>query len=112
YVVEDPNPFIVPGGADAASLINTRNGERQGQAPRVLDIRDPYATITAQGSRGALVAAFLAKHYGGNYTGPGHDLRGQTGTVTTVDHHALVTAHMLNMKGSDRRDSAITEPAR
>lgn len=112
YVVEDPNPFIVPGGADAAGLINTRNGERQGQAPRVLDIRDPYATITAQGSQGALVAAFLAKHYGGNYTGPGHDLRGQTGTVTTVDHHALVTAHMLNMKGSDRRDSAITEPAR
>ena len=49
----------------APTLINTRNGERIGQAPRVRDIQQPFPTVTAQGSQGALVAAFLAKHHGG-----------------------------------------------
>jgi DNA (cytosine-5)-methyltransferase 1 len=65
-------------GLVAPTLINTRNGERHGkhgeQAPRVLDIRQPYPTITALGSQGALVAAFLAKHNGND---TGHDATGQ-----------------------------------
>jgi DNA (cytosine-5)-methyltransferase 1 len=77
----------------APVLINTRNGERQGQAPRVFDIRAPYPTITAQGSQGGLVTAFLARHFGRRGT-PGNDLRGPIGTITARDHTSLVTAQL------------------
>ncbi|EMR3366401.1 DNA cytosine methyltransferase [Klebsiella aerogenes] len=57
---------------------------------------EPSATITAGGGgKSQLVSAFLAKHYGGNYTGPGVGLDEPTHAVTTVDHHAVVAAHLM-----------------
>ncbi|TNJ79455.1 DNA cytosine methyltransferase [Klebsiella quasipneumoniae subsp. similipneumoniae] len=57
---------------------------------------EPSATITAGGGgKSQLVSAFLAKHYGGNYTGPGVGLNEPTHSVTTVDHHAVVAAHLM-----------------
>ncbi len=56
----------------------------------------PSATITAGGGgKSQFVSAFLAKHYGGNYTGPGVGLDEPTHAVTTVDHHAVVAAHLM-----------------
>lgn len=103
YVIEAKQPFIVAVNDELVvpSLINTRNGERPGQEPRTRDIRRPYATVTAQGSQGALVAAFLAKHFGGNET-PGWPLQRAMSTVTARDHHALVTAFMLKYYGTDQ----------
>lgn len=92
----------------APSLINTRNGEREGQAPRVRDIERPYATITAEGSQGALVAAFMARHYGG-HENDGADLRIPFHTVTAKDHHALVAAFLLKYYGTDQ-DPRLEQP--
>lgn len=91
----------------APTLINTRNGERDGQAPRTRDILEPYATTTAQGSQGAMVAAFLAKHYTGVV---GSDLRKPTPTITATDHNALVTSHLLKLKGTSSDGQPVTEP--
>ncbi|WP_017941681.1 DNA cytosine methyltransferase [Thioalkalivibrio sp. ALE6] len=93
------------------TMIQTGYGERPGQAPRVPGLDKPLGTVVAGGSKHALVAAFLAKHYGGNYSGPGVGMTEPTGTVTTQDHHALVSAHVLNMKGSDRRMRSAEAPA-
>jgi DNA (cytosine-5)-methyltransferase 1 len=82
------------------TLINTRNGERDGQAPRVRDVGEPYPTITAQGSQGALVAAFLAKHYGGHET-PGSSPAAPLDTITATDHHALVASHLVKLRGTN-----------
>ena len=131
YVIQDPHPFIIgidnqSSGAGASwssaeplrtittenrfalvapTLINTRNGERHGihgeQAPRVHDIRAPYPTVTAQGSQGALVTAFLAKHYGG-HSSPGATLHRPLSTITTQDHHHLVYAFLLKYYGTDQ----------
>lgn len=92
----------------APTLINTRNGEREGQAPRVYDIQKPYPTVTAQGSQGALVAAFLARHYGG-HENDGSDLRIPMHTVTAKDHHSLVAAFLLKYYGTDQ-DPKLREP--
>lgn len=133
YVLDAAEPFIVGVGGrmgqsaeravdrpyqtitakgDAAlvvpTLINTRNGERDGQAPRVRDIAQPYATVTAKGSQGALVAAFLAKHYGGHET-PGSQMTLPMDTVTVTDHHALVAAHVVKHYGG-RVGSSLEEP--
>jgi DNA (cytosine-5)-methyltransferase 1 len=96
------DPFIV--GGRAATLIGLGFGERDGQAPRVRDIRDPLGTIVAGGVKQGLVAAFLARHFGGAGTA-GSDLREPTRTVTTQDHHALVT---VGLDGVPDRSERVT----
>ena len=87
------------------SLVTTGYGERPGQAPRCMDIQKPLTTVIAGGRGGNgnnkhnLVAAFLAKHYGGHES-PGGSLRKGISTITTQDHHHLVLSHMLKLRGT------------
>lgn len=103
YPITDPVRTVHSGGNNfaliAPTLINTRNGEREGQAPRVRSILDPCPTVTAAGSQGAIVAAFLAKHNGG-HEATGTRLDERMHTVTARDHHALVTSHLVKLKGT------------
>lgn len=85
----------------APTLVQTGYGERVGQAPRSLDLHAPLPTVVACLAPHALVAAFLAKHYGGNET-PGTALSRPIDTITTQDHHALVTASLAPER--DHRD--------
>ncbi|MFI0474578.1 DNA cytosine methyltransferase, partial [Halomonas sp. HMF6819] len=91
----------------APTLVQTGYGERDGQAPRCLDLQKPLGTVVAGGSKHALVAAFLAKHYTGVV---GADLRQPLPTVTTTDHDAVVSAFMINMKGSQRSAIDARQP--
>lgn len=95
----------------APSLVQTGYGERPGQTPRALDIHTPLGTSVAGGVKHALVAAFLAKHYGGPRESTGLPLAGPMATVTTQDHHALVAAHMLKLKGTCLDGQPMTAPA-
>ncbi len=76
------------------TLVQTGYGERPGQAPRSLDLHAPLGTVVGGGQKHALCAAFLAKHYGGNET-PGTPMGRPIDTITTQDHHALVTSHLM-----------------
>lgn len=134
YVVNNPRPFIVPithTGGDrvhsideplrtvttaqrgefaliAPSIINTRNGEREGQAPRVRDIQQPLPTVTAIGSQGALVAAFLAQHNSersGYKPGRSADLPLSTIT-TTGGQQQLVSAFLARHYGGHENDGS------
>lgn len=72
---------------------------------------EPNGTVTADGGgKSQLVSAFLAKHFGGNYTGPGADLAEPAHTITTVDHHALVTSNLIKFRGSCKDGQPVTEP--
>lgn len=72
---------------------------------------EPRATITAGGGgKSQLVSAFLAKHYGGNYTGPGVGLDEPAHSVTTVDHHAVVASHLVKLRGTCRDGQRAEEP--
>lgn len=97
----------------APTLIQAGYGERQGQAPRCLDIQSPLGVVTAGGIKHALSCAYLMQANGGFNTTPGHDLQKPMSTVTnTGSQQQLVTAHMLamgqNAVGHDMRDSAQT----
>ena len=77
----------------------------------VMPADEPLRTITAQPKGGGLAvvsAACVAKHYGGVV---GHGMRQPLGTVTTVDHHSLVTANMIKMRGQNV-GSPADEPLR
>lgn len=97
---DEPSATITAGGGGKSqlvmpTLIQMGYGERPGQEPRVLQLDNPLGTVTAGGNKFATVSAFLAKHYGGNYTGPGVGLDEPAHSVTTVDHHAVVAAHLM-----------------
>jgi DNA (cytosine-5)-methyltransferase 1 len=133
YVLEAARPFIVPiqnagwgdrprdidkpaptvtggtkGGTFALAvptLVQTGYGERAGQAPRVPGLHKPLGTAV-DGQKHALVAAFLAKHYGGVV---GSGLPQPIGTVTSVDHHSLVTSHLAKLRGTSH-SASTAEP--
>lgn len=66
------------------------------QQPRAPGLDKPLGTAVAGGVKHAVVSAFLAKHYGG-VVGTGVDV--PTGTVTTTDHHSVVTAQLVGCGG-------------
>lgn len=86
------------------TLIQTGYGEREGQAPRVPGLHKPLGTLMAQGQKHGLVAAFLAKHYGGVV---GQPMDKTIGTVTAKDHHSLVQAFLLKYYGSDQNPQML-----
>ncbi|OCJ44195.1 DNA cytosine methyltransferase [Serratia sp. 14-2641] len=80
-----------------APVITRQFGNSVGHA-----VDEPNGTITAGGGgKSQLVAAFMAKHFGGNYTGPGSDLAEPLHTVTTTDHNSLVTSNLIKMRGTN-----------
>lgn len=97
---DEPSATITAGGGGKSQLVTSTliqmgYGERPGQEPRVLRLDNPLGTVTAGGNKFATVSAFLAKHYGGNYAGPGVSMDEPAHSVTAVDHHAVVAAHLM-----------------
>lgn len=103
-----PLGTITAGGnkfAVAAAFISRQFGASVGHAAD-----DPLGTITpGGGGKSQLVAAFLAKHYGGNYTSPGASINEPLPTITSIDHNALVSSHLVKMKGNNIGQS-VDEP--
>ncbi|MND84721.1 C-5 cytosine-specific DNA methylase [compost metagenome] len=114
--VDEPSATITAGGGGKSqlvtpTLIQMGYGERPGQEPRVLQLNNPLGTITAGGNKFATVSAFLAKHYGGNYKGAGVGMDEPMHSVTTVDHHAAVTSHLVMLRGTCRDGRVVDAPA-
>jgi DNA (cytosine-5)-methyltransferase 1 len=91
----------------ASTLVQVGYGERDGQAPRALDIQKPLGTVVSGASKVGLVSAFLAKHYTGVVGTP---LEQPIGTVTTADHHSLVAASLTKFYSSSAHGAPITTP--
>lgn len=104
-----PLGTVVAGGCKHALVMaHIQRQFGQGTGSGVLS---PIGTITAGGlGKTALVSAFMAKHYGGNYDGPGADLRDPVPTVTTVDHNALVSSHIIKLRGTCKDGQPVMQP--
>lgn len=102
------------GGGQAlatASLVQVGNGEREGQAPRCMDIQQPLGTVVGARKHG-LVTALMAQANGGFNETEGHDMREPMSTITNKgSQQQLVTAHLAHLRGNcDARDAR--EPLR
>lgn len=101
FVIEADRPYVVGGAAHfVTEHANASN-------PRAWDLHEPLRTVCAnvKGGHFALVSAFLAKHYSERHPGEvmGSSLDAPMGTITTVDHHALVAAHLGTQPNDDVR---------
>lgn len=104
---DEPSATITAGGGGKSqlvmpTLIQMGYGERPGQAPRVPGLDKPLGTVVAGGGKHAVIGAFLAKHYGGNYRGAGVSMDEPMHSVTTVDHHAAISSHLVKLRGTCR----------
>jgi DNA (cytosine-5)-methyltransferase 1 len=114
--ITDPLPTITAAHRGeqallAPILVQTGYGEREGQAPRALDVDQPLGTIVGTGKH-AVAAAYLMQANGGFNTTLGHDVRQPVSTVTNSgSQQQLVTAFLSHMRGNcDARDAE--EPLR
>jgi DNA (cytosine-5)-methyltransferase 1 len=142
YVVESASPFIVGQGGPvyagkpvsteqpfgtlttenhravvvphlAAAMVQTGYGEREGQAPRALDIEKPLGTIVGEG-KAALVTAFLNEHANASHQRvmPADEpLRTQCAQVKG-GHFSLVSAVLTGVGGraGQSRPRSVDEP--
>jgi DNA (cytosine-5)-methyltransferase 1 len=111
YMPTEPLDTVMAGAPRhavvAASLIQSGYGEREGQAPRVLDLEEPAGTQVG-GSKAALVAAFLAQHNTGE---PGRSAEDPVSTIVTLGStQGVVAATLGNMHGTNADGRPIEEP--
>lgn len=124
--IEEPTPAITansfrkrPGGAVplgliAGTLVQSGYGEREGQAPRALDVLEPLGTPVAGGSKVGVVAAFLAQ-YNNHNARDEHAGRATDEPVSTLlsggVRQAVVGVHLTEMRGTSKAGKPIDEPA-
>ena len=85
FVLDNPEPFIVPIGY----------GERKGQAPRVHDIEKPLPTIVGSGKH-YLCEPTLVPYMGTNTTNhPGGNCKDPIHTITTGNQHCLISPTLI-----------------
>jgi len=92
-------PYLVP-----------RYGERDGQTPRTSSADSPFGVVTPTANCGSLVAAFVAKHYGGVVGVPVN-----TPLPTTTERgtqNQLVAANLVHLNHGDKQWSGCDEPMR
>jgi DNA (cytosine-5)-methyltransferase 1 len=99
-----------------ATLVQVGYGEREGQAPRALDIEKPLGTVVGAAAKHALVEAELAPFVMTNTTGhPGAGVYMPVPTITAAGNQAVATAflakHYTGVVGSDLTDPIGTVTA-
>ena len=96
FLFSHPDPYVMP-GSDVAPIVCDSSPFTSGSEP--------------------LVASFLVKHFGGNYSGAGIPMTSPIDTITTTDHHALVSVFLVKYyseggQWADVRDPLHTIPTK
>ena len=105
--VEDPLHTVTASDGDhnciaAAHLVHVGNGERQGQAPRAMDVEKPLNTVVASGTKHAAVCALMQKF---SENGRGYDPTEPLHTVMAgAPRHAVVCAHVEQANGGPNNE--------
>ena len=99
FVLDNSEPFIIPIGY----------GEKQGQLPRIHDIKEPLPTIVSSGKH-YLCEPYLAQC---KFDNEAQEITKPIGTLTTVGSHMLVEPYMVQIGQTgftDDRSKDVREP--
>jgi DNA (cytosine-5)-methyltransferase 1 len=98
----------------SATLVQVGYGEREGQAPRALDIEKPLGTVVAGSSKAALVTAFLNEHANASNQRvmPADEPLRTICAQVKGGHFSMVSAALVGVGGraGDSRPRGIDEP--
>lgn len=103
---------FVAGGKDAheAYLIKYNSMSRDGNyTPPGID--EPCPTVATQNRLGIVKVSYLSKQFSGEPESKNISVDGPAGTITTVDHHALVNADFLTAYYGNGFNSSVEAPA-
>lgn len=100
YIIEDKEPYMVPGGAAFLTQYHSFDNNFRGQG-----MDEPLLTVDTS-NRYGLVTAFISRQFKSSI---GHDLSEPLGTITTVDKSRLVEAFLIKYYGCDIGQS-LKEP--
>lgn len=90
------------------TLIQMGYGDAEGK--RVLDLERPVGTVTAGGNKFAIAAAFISKYYSGESRSTASSLDDGLHTITARTTHALISSHLIKLRGTCQHGQAVTEP--
>ncbi len=100
FTIKADKPFIIPVGY----------GERCGQEPRTHDVHKPMTTVVSTVKQGFVMPS-IQKYFGGIV---GSDISEPLGTVTAVDHNALMVPYLTQYHSeqspSEVRGQPIDKP--
>lgn len=105
--IEDPLHTVTASQKDhntiaAAHLVHIGNGEREGQAPRAMDVKKPLGTAVAGGIKHHAVMAFMHKYATGNAP---TDADEPIQTVESNAKHSVVCAHIEQANGGPNNET-------
>lgn len=110
---DTPLGTVTAGGSGKTNLVTAflaqYHSETASHDARGQTLDRPILTVDTS-NRYGLVAASLAKHFGGNYSGPGNGVDEPLSTVTATDHNALVTSNLIKLRGTCADGQPVTEP--
>ena len=98
--------FVAGGKEKADTWILKYNSTNQDGHHNPPGIDEPCPVVAVQNRLGLVKAQFLSKQFSGDPMSKNQSIEQPAGTVTTVDHHAFVTAYYGN-----GYNSSIEEPA-
>lgn len=115
---QSPMPTVVP-TANGATLVSAYvahlahgEGKSGPDEVRASSADEPLRTVHAGGQNFAIVAAFLAKHFGDTGQRPGVPMDEPVATVTACDHHSLVAANLVHLNHGEKQWSGVDDPMR
>ncbi|MGR5363612.1 DNA cytosine methyltransferase [Vibrio mediterranei] len=96
FVLNSEAPFIAPDTCVTPFITECANASSQRNMPA----NEPLRTICAQvkGGHFALVSAFITRHF---TDAPSACIERPLPTITAVGHNALITSHMVKMRGTN-----------
>ncbi|MFD1902798.1 DNA cytosine methyltransferase [Enterococcus termitis] len=109
FVVENNDPFLTKAhksdqsSAGIPSFIQMGYGDPEGK--RVLDLNNPFGTITSGGNKFGLATAWIKEDYGQS---TGTDINKPLGTITAKsNHHSLMTVFLSKHYGGNYKGAGI-----
>ncbi len=101
---------FVAGGKDTFMVKwNSVNGKTGKYVPPSID--DPSPTVACQNRLGVAKAYFLSKQFSGDPAGKNISIEEPAGTLTCIDHHALVDTEFLTAFFGNGFNTSIEAPA-
>lgn len=100
--------FVAGGKEKADTWILKYNSTNQDGHHNPPGIDEPCPVVAVQNRLGLVKAQFLSKQFSGDPMSKNQSIEQPAGTVTTVDHHAFVTAYYGNGYNSSIEDPAPT----